>query len=63
MTREELEKKIEVQRELNRLAIERARARIREFDRKAAIHTVTTERLLEDLREIRRQGRRAGGYW
>jgi len=55
MTQEELRKKIEVQRELNRLAIERADAHIREFRRKAAIHTVTTQRLLEDLREIRRR--------
>lgn len=55
MTREELKKKIEVQRELNRLAIERADARIREFNRFAAVHTVTTERLLEDLRAIRRR--------
>lgn len=55
MTREELKKKIEVQRELNRLAIERADARIREFDREAAIHTVTTERLLQDLREAVRR--------
>lgn len=55
MTREELERKIAVQRELNRLAIEQADAHIREFRRKAAIHTVTTERLLEDLRELRRR--------
>jgi len=55
MTREELEKKVEVQRELNRLAIERARDRIREFDREAAIHTITTERLLQDLREAVRR--------
>jgi len=55
MTREELKKKIEVQRELNRLALERADARIQEFNRKAAIHTVTTDLLLEDLREIRRR--------
>lgn len=61
MTREELEKKIEVQRELNRLGIERADARIREFRQMAAIHTVTTDRLLEDLREIRRRGRGGGG--
>lgn len=60
MTREELEKKIEVQRELNRIAIEQADAHIREFRRKAAIHTVTTDRLLEDLREIRRRGRGFG---
>lgn len=55
MTQEELKKKIAVQRELNRLAIERADARIREFDRLAAIHTVTTERLLQDLREAARR--------
>jgi uncharacterized membrane protein (DUF2068 family) len=50
-----LRQKIEVQRELNRLAIERADARIREFRHKAAIHTVTTDRLLEDLRALRRR--------
>jgi len=55
MTREELKKKIEVQRELNRLAIERADARIREFDHEAAIRTVTTDRLLQDLREAARR--------
>lgn len=60
MTREELKKKIEVQHELNRLAIERADARIREFRQRAAIHTVTTERLLQDLRELQRRGRGAG---
>lgn len=55
MTREELRRKIEVERELNRIAIEEANAYLREFRRKAAIHTVTTERLLEDLRELRRR--------
>jgi hypothetical protein len=55
MTREELERKIAVERELNRIAIKRADARIEEFRRKAAIHTVTTERLLQDLRELRRR--------
>jgi hypothetical protein len=60
MTREELKKKIEVQHELNRLAIERADVRIREFRQRAAIHTVTTERLLQDLRELQRRGRGAG---
>jgi len=55
VTREELKRKIEVERELNRLALEQADAHLREFRRKAAIHTVTTERLLEDLREIRKR--------
>jgi uncharacterized membrane protein (DUF2068 family) len=55
MTREELQKKIEVERELSRLAIERADAHMREFRRQAAIHTVTTDRLLQDLQEVVRR--------
>jgi hypothetical protein len=55
MTREEIEKKIEVERELSRLAIERANAHMREFKRQAAIHTVTTDQLLQDLEEAVRR--------
>ena len=55
MTQEELKRKIDLELERNRKAIERADAYLREFRRKAAIHTVTTDRLLEDLRELRRR--------
>jgi len=55
MTSEELKRKIEVERELSRLAIERADAHMREFRRQAAIHTVTTDRLLQDLEEAVRR--------
>jgi hypothetical protein len=51
MTREELDKKVEATLAQNRAALERAEAHLREFDRLAAIHTVTTDRLLKDLRE------------
>lgn len=57
MTREELDKKIELALAQNRAAIEKADAFIREFDRLAAIHNVTTDRLLEDLREAARRRR------
>jgi len=55
MTREELQERIPRELEQIRVAIERADARLREFRRTAAIHTVTTERLRQDLRELRRR--------
>ncbi|HEU4738982.1 MAG TPA: hypothetical protein VFS54_07860 [Solirubrobacterales bacterium] len=55
MTDEELKKRIEVERELSRLAIERADAHVREFRQQAAIHMVTTDRLLQDLEEAVRR--------
>ncbi|HEX5989728.1 MAG TPA: hypothetical protein VFY75_05915 [Solirubrobacterales bacterium] len=39
----------------SRLAIERADARMREFRRQAAIHSVTTDRLLQALEEAVRR--------
>lgn len=55
MTREELNKKIALEQARNHAAIEKADAFIRELDRLVAIHTVTTDRLLEDLREAARR--------
>jgi hypothetical protein len=55
MTREELDRKIELIQAENRAGIEKADAFIRELDRLVAIHTVTTDRLLEDLREAARR--------
>jgi hypothetical protein len=57
MTREELDKKIELTQAKNRAAIKRADAFLEEMDRLVAIHNVTTDRLLEDLREDARRGR------
>ncbi len=51
MTREELDKKIELELARNRAAIEKADAFIREFDRFAAIHNPRTDRVLRELRE------------
>jgi hypothetical protein len=51
VTREELDKKIDVTLVQNRAALERVDALEREYDRLDAIHTATTKRLLEDLRE------------
>lgn len=51
MTREELDKEIELTLTQNRAAIERSRRRSREFDRFVAIHTVRTQRVLRELRE------------
>lgn len=55
MTQEEIDKKIELERARNRAVIERADAFFREFDRLAAIHIVTTDRLLRKLRAARRR--------
>jgi hypothetical protein len=55
MTREELDKKIELTLAQNRVAIEQSRRRSREFDQFAAIHTVRTERALRELREAFRR--------
>ena len=55
MTREELKKEIELEVERNRVAIERADAHLREFNRLAAIHTITTERVFRELREAVRR--------
>ena len=56
MTQEELEKMIESVQAQNRDALARLDAHNRKYDRLVAIHTVTTDRLLEDLREaIRRR--------
>ena len=54
MTREELNRTIELTQARNRAAIEKADAFINEFDRLAAIHTVTTDRLLRKLRRAAR---------
>lgn len=51
MTREELDKEIELTLARNRAVIERSRRRSREFERFAAIHTVRTQRVLRELRE------------
>jgi hypothetical protein len=55
VTREELDKEIELTLAESRAAIERSRRRRRELDRLIAIHTITTDRLLEDLREAARR--------
>lgn len=51
MTREELDRKIELTLAENRAVLERTDAHIREFNRLAAIHTVRTERVFRELRE------------
>lgn len=55
MTREELDKKVEFVQAQNRAALKRVDAHNRKYDRLVAIHTVTTDRLLEDLREAARR--------
>jgi len=55
MTREELDKEIELTLAQNRAAIERSRSRSREFDRFVAIHTLKTEQALRELREALRR--------
>lgn len=55
MTREELDKKIELTLAENRAAIERADAFFRKFNRLAAIHAVKTERVFRELREEARR--------
>jgi hypothetical protein len=51
MTREKLDKEIDLTLAQNRAAIERSHRRSREFDRFVAIHTVRTQRVLRELRE------------
>lgn len=58
MTREEIDKKIEMAMAENRAAIEESDAHFREFRRLAAIHTVRTERVFRELREEARRSRR-----
>jgi hypothetical protein len=58
MTREELDKKIELEQARNRAAIEKADAFLRWFDREAPIHEARTERVFRELREEARRGRR-----
>lgn len=55
MTREELDKKIDLELALSRAAIEKADAFFREFDRLAAIHNDSTDRLLRKLRRAARR--------
>ena len=55
MTREELDREIEVTLARNRAALERADAHTREFERLAVIHTITTERAFRRLRESLRR--------
>ena len=55
MTREELDRKVELIQAENRAAIEKADAFFQELDRLIAIHTATTDRLLRDLREVARR--------
>jgi hypothetical protein len=56
MTREELDREVELTLARNRAAIERFDEQRRESERLIAIHTVTTDRLLRDLREAARRG-------
>lgn len=51
MTREELNKRIELVQAQNREALERVAAHRRKYDPLIAVHTATTDLLLEDLRE------------
>ena len=55
MTREELDKKIELELARNRAAIEKADAFFREFDRLAPIHNASTDQLLRKLRAAARR--------
>jgi hypothetical protein len=56
MTREELDKKVEVTLAENRAALKKADAFIRWFDREAPIRTASTERVFRELREsVRRR--------
>lgn len=56
MTREELDKKIELTLAENRAAIEKADTLIRWFNREAPIHRARTERAFRELREsVRRR--------
>lgn len=55
MTREELDRKIELTLAENRAAIEKADAFFRKFRREAPIHEARTERLFQELREQARR--------
>jgi len=55
MTREELKKKIDLERIRNRAAIEKADALLRWLDREVPIHEVRTERAFRKLREEMRR--------
>lgn len=54
MTREELKREAEMTLAKNRVALERADAHTREFERLAVIRTITTERAFRRLREALR---------
>lgn len=51
MTREELDRKIELTLAENRAAIEKADALLRKFRREAPIHEARTERAFRELRK------------
>lgn len=55
MTREELDRKIELTLAENRAALEKADAYFRWFDREAPIHEARTERAFRELREQARR--------
>lgn len=56
MTKEEFDKKLELELARSRAAIEKADAFIRWFDREAPIHEARTERAFRELREsVRRR--------
>jgi hypothetical protein len=55
MTREELQRKIELTQAENRAALERADTFIQWFDREVPIHEVRTERIFRELREAVRR--------
>ncbi|HEV2790488.1 MAG TPA: hypothetical protein VGV69_04235 [Solirubrobacterales bacterium] len=56
MTREELDKKIEMTRAENRAALKKADAFIRWLEREVPIHEARTERVFRELREsVRRR--------
>jgi hypothetical protein len=55
VTREELNKKIEMALAENRAVIEKADAFFRWFDREAPIHEVRSERVFRELREAVRR--------
>lgn len=55
MDREDLEKQIEIMKAENRVALEKANAVIRKFDREAPIRAITTELAFRRLREAARR--------
>jgi hypothetical protein len=56
MTREELDKRIELELARNRAVLEKADAYFRWFDREVPIHEARTERAFRELREsVRRR--------